>query len=312
MCKADKSINRRCFGFLMSLLICLLLAGALPAASAESIEENEYGYIDAVLDSRNGIPEDAEGRLALIRETGVLRVATEPYFAPQEYIDPSQYGQARYVGSDMELARMIAERMGVSLEIVPMKFTRLLPSLALGDCDLAISAISYTPERADQYTLSMGYCVSEKAEGSGIMIRTEDRDDIRSLEDLEGKDLAAKRGTLQESLLADSVFHYRQFRRQITVREVYLALQRGKADAAMVDIASAQSYIDSNPNCGLMLVPGLRFNQEEAFRGDRVAARKGETQLIAFVNDVIQEVSDSGQYGRWYRQHALNADWLGI
>ena len=165
MCKADKSINRRCFGFLMSLLICLLLAGALPAASAESIEENEYGYIDAVLDSRNGIPEDAEGRLALIRETGVLRVATEPYFAPQEYIDPSQYGQARYVGSDMELARMIAERMGVSLEIVPMKFTRLLPSLALGDCDLAISAISYTPERADQYTLSMGYCVSEKAEG---------------------------------------------------------------------------------------------------------------------------------------------------
>ena len=80
----------------------------------------------------------------------------------------------------------------------------------------------------------------------------------------------------------------------------------------MVDIASAQSYIDSNPNCGLMLVPGLRFNQEEAFRGDRVAARKGETQLIAFVNDVIQEVSDSGQYGRWYRQHALNADWLGI
>ena len=168
MCKADKSINRRCSGFLMSLLICLLLAGALPAASAESIEENEYGYIDAVLDSRNGIPEDAEGRLALIRETGVLRVATEPYFAPQEYIDPSQYGQARYVGSDMELARMIAERMGVSLEIVPMKFTRLLPSLALGDCDLAISAISYTPERADQYTLSMGYCVSEKAEGSGM------------------------------------------------------------------------------------------------------------------------------------------------
>ena len=207
MCKADKSINRRCFGFLMSLLICLLLAGALPAASAESIEENEYGYIDAVLDSRNGIPEDAEGRLALIRETGVLRVATEPYFAPQEYIDPSQYGQARYVGSDMELARMIAERMGVSLEIVPMKFTKLLPSLALGDCDLAISAISYTPERADQYTLSMGYCVSEKAEGSGIMIRTEDRDGIRSLEDLAGKDLAAKRGTLQESLLAASVFH---------------------------------------------------------------------------------------------------------
>ena len=298
---------------LLGLMLCaLLISGAASAARAETYEENAFGFVDAVMDSGDGIPEDAEGRLGRIREVGVLRVATEPYFVPQEYIDPSLSGQARFVGADMDLARMIAGRMGVELEIVPMKFTQVLPSLALGDCDLAISALAYTPGRASQYTLSRGYHFSEETESSGILIREEDREMIRSLEDLAGRDLAAQRGSLQESLLAERVTDYRQFRRLLSVREVYLALQRGKADAAMVDIDSAQAYIDSNPGCGLMLVEDLRFGMAEEYTGDRIAARKGETQLIAFVNDIIREVVDSGQYARWYRQHALNADWLGL
>ena len=298
---------------LLCLLLCMLLvSGAAGAASAETYGENAFGFVDAVMDSRNGIPEDAEDRLARIREVGVLRVATEPYFAPQEYIDPSLSGQDQYVGADMELARMIADRMGVTLEIVPMKFTEVLPSLAQGDCDLAISALAYTPGRAAQYTLSLGYHFSEETEGSGLLIRTEDREEIRSLEDLAGRDLAAQRGTLQESLLAEHVTDYRQFRRLVSVREVYLALQRGKADAAMVDRETARSYLDSHPGCGLMLVDGLGFGMAEECRGDRIAARKGETQLVAFVNDIIREVVESGQYERWYRRHTLNADWLGL
>ena len=298
---------------LFCLLFCaLLISGAAGAARAETYGENAFGFVDAVMDSRDGIPEDAEGRLARIREVGVLRVATEPYFAPQEYIDPSLSGQDRYIGADMELARMIAERMGVTLEIVPMKFTEVLPSLALGDCDLAISALAYTPGRAAQYTLSLGYHFSEDTESSGLLIRTEDREEIRTLEDLAGRDLVAQRGSLQESLLAEGVTDYRQFRRLVSVREVYLALQQGKADAAMVDRETARSYLESNPDCGLMLVENLGFGMAEECRGDRIAARKGENQLIAFVNDIIRDVVESGEYERWYRQHALNADWLGI
>ena len=231
---------------LFCLLLCaLLISGAAGAARAETYGENAFGFVDAVMDSRDGIPEDAEGRLARIREVGVLRVATEPYFAPQ-------------------------------------------------------------------YTLSLGYHFSEDTESSGLLIRTEDREEIRSLEDLAGRDLAAQRGTLQESLLAEGVTDYRQFRRLVSVREVYLALQQGKADAAMVDRETARSYLESNPDCGLMLVENLGFGMAEECRGDRIAARKGENQLIAFVNDIIRDVVESGEYERWYRQHALNADWLGI
>jgi len=304
--------RRKTLCLLWLLLICAAAALGEPACAAESYTENQFGFVDAVMDSMGGIPDDAEGRLARIRDVGVLRVATEPYFAPQEFIDPTQSGQAAYVGSDMEMARLIAERMGVKLEIVPMNFSRVLTSLALGECDLAISALAFTPGRATQCTLSNGYYFSEETAGSGLLIRTEDREKIRSLEDLAGLDLVAQRTSLQEGILAEQVIDYRQFRRVSTVQEVYLMLQRGKADAAVVDIDTARAYIDSTPGCGLTLVEGCLFRTDEAYNGDRVAARKGETQLIAFVNDVIRELTESGQYMKWYRDAALYASWLGL
>ena len=56
---------------LFCLLFCaLLISGAAGAARAETYGENAFGFVDAVMDSRDGIPEDAEGRLARIREVG--------------------------------------------------------------------------------------------------------------------------------------------------------------------------------------------------------------------------------------------------
>ena len=47
-------------------------------------------------------------RLAQIKERGYIEVATEPYFAPYEFVDPSKTGDAQYVGMDMEIAKAIA------------------------------------------------------------------------------------------------------------------------------------------------------------------------------------------------------------
>lgn len=61
-----------------------------------------------------------------------------------------------------------------------------------------------------------------------------------------------------------------------------------------------------------MLVPVVVFAQEAQYDGDRIAARKGETELIAFVNGVIGEVTDSGEYENWFDQYAVLAKDLGL
>lgn len=294
-----------------------LLTLLLPCAFAEEQEEplyveNEWNYVDQSMDATQGIPEDAVGVMERIQRTGVLRVATEPYFPPQEFIDPNLTGQESYVGADMEMARLIATRMGVALEIVPMEFTEVLDAVADGTCDLAISGLAFTPARAAMVELSKGYHYTENNAGSGLLIRASDAEKITSAEDLNGLNLVAQSGSLQESIVAEHIRNYHEFKRMSSILECYTAVQRGRADAAAVDIENALSYIENNPDCGLALVPGVRMIQEEQYDGDRVAAKKGELQLIYFVNSVIDELLASNQYAQWFEEYQAYAAKLGM
>ena len=80
----------------VGLLAAFAVFGFLGPVCAQDGEpryvENEWNYVDQSMDVSHGIPEEAYGRLALIRETGKLRVATEPYFVPAEFIDPGKTG----------------------------------------------------------------------------------------------------------------------------------------------------------------------------------------------------------------------------
>lgn len=290
----------------------LILLAVASFAEEQVYVENEFNFVDGSMDISKGIPENASGRLKRIRLKGVLRVATEPYFAPQEFIDPALSGQEQYVGSDMELAKLVAERMGVKLEIVPMNFTDVLPAVAEGECDLAISGLAFTPTRANQVELSKGYYYSDENTSCRLLIHEADSEKIRSVADLADKKIVAQSGSLQEQMMADNVEAYEEFRRLSTTEDVYRALREGWADAAAVNYENALSYIANNPQCGLMILPDVEFVLEEKFEGDRVAGKKGDFQLMYFVNAVIDEVLESGQYKEWYDQYTEYASRLGL
>ena len=279
-----------------------------PVCSAEDEPmqyiENEWNYVDGSMDVSKGIPETATGRLARIRALGKLTVATSPYYPPQEFIDDSKEGMDRFSGADMDLARLIAERMGVELEIVPMEFTDVLSSVADGTYDLAVSALSFTSGRAAVLELSKGYYFSSEQASSGLIIRAENEGEIRSVNDLAQRDIVAQSGSLQETMAADNISFYRKFRRLSSASDVYEAVETGKADAGVVDVGIARVYIENHPDCGLMIVPGVLFTLQTQYLGDRIAGRKGEIELLYFVNGVIDEVLESGQYEQWFERYA--------
>ena len=274
------------------------------AAEALQYKENEWNYVDGSMDVWGGIPETASGRLARIRSLGKLTVATSPYYPPQEFIDESKTGMDRFSGADMELARLIARRMGVELEIVPMEFTDVMSSVADGTYDLAVSALSFTSGRAAVLEMSKGYYYSGEQASSGLVIRAKNADAIRSVADLAERDIVAQRGSLQETMATDNIPFYRKFRRLPSAGDVYDAVMAGKADAGVVDVGIARVYIENHPDCGLMIVPDVSFALQPQYTGDRIAAKKGEIELIYFVNGVIDEVLASGQYETWFTYYA--------
>ena len=307
-----KSVFRAAVSLVLGAALFFAMA-VQPAAAESYYVENEWNYVDGSIDSNHGIPENATGVLDRIRRKGVLRVATEPYFAPFEFIDPEQLDpQRKYAGADMKLAELIADRMGVELQIVPLEFTQVLPALTENQCDLTISAIAFTPSRASAYAMSKGYYFPETSASTAFVIREENRENITSLEDLADKTIIVQSSSLQEALASKHIINYKEFRRVSSVQAVYEAVRKGRADAGVVDMETASNYIRNNADAGLILADNLYFALEEQFLGHRIVAKKGELQLIYFVNDVIDEVLENGTYLKWIEEAQKRADELGL
>lgn len=309
--RSGRSLSHTLARIMVMILVTVCLASAAGASEGMVYEENELNYVDGSIDVSNGIPDDAIGVLLRIKQNGVLRVATEPYFVPQEFIDPEREGQDKYQGADMELARLIAEKMGVELEIVEMEFTEVLTAVSEDQCDLAISALSFTPGRASSNEMSKGYYYSDIPKCS-ILIREEDQKEITSIESLAKKILIAQQGSLQETMMSSNITAYQEFRRVLTTQMVYDAVQNKDADAGAVDAETALEYIQRNPDCGLTIADGIEFVLEEEYQGDRIAAKKGEMQLMYFVNGVINEVLEKDLYTKWIEDAEKRAEELGL
>jgi len=309
--RSGRSLSHTLARIIVMILVTVCLASAAEASEGMVYEENELNYVDGSIDVSNGIPDDAIGVLLRIKQNGVLRVATEPYFVPQEFIDPEREGQDKYQGADMELARLIAEKMGVELEIVEMEFTEVLTAVSEDQCDLAISALSFTPGRASSNEMSKGYYYSDIPKCS-ILIREEDQKEITSIESLAKKILIAQQGSLQEIMMSSNITAYQEFRRVLTTQMVYDAVQNKDADAGAVDAETALEYIQRNPDCGLTIADGIEFVLEEEYQGDRIAAKKGEMQLMYFVNGVINEVLEKDLYTKWIEDAEKRAEELGL
>ena len=247
-------------------------------------------------------------RLEDIRKRGYIEVCTEPYFAPNEFIDSSKTGQDQFVGYDMDLAKYIADRIGVELKIVPLEFSAVLAGIAEGKYDLAISALAYSPARAEAMAMSKGYWFG--GEGYGILIRETDKGKIETLEDLQNSVIVTQSGSVQEAMYGLYVKTSKEFKLVSSMTDGYLAVAEGKADACICSVGSARLYAESN---GGLYIPDFRFDVSDELTGTRVAAAlEGTDELMELVNQCIDEVIASGEMQRWHDEAEAYARTMGL
>lgn len=253
-------------------------------------------------------------RLEDILQRGYIEIATEPYFAPNEFIDPTITGDDNIVGSDIELAKFIANDLGVELRLKPMDFTSVLGSMTSGKFDMAISALAYTPSRAETMNLSKGYYYgSEDPQKSyGILIREEDADKIKTIDDLADKIVAAQNGSLQEMFVRDQIPAYKQYNPVSSTNDAFLMVQTGRADAMAAALKMAELYLESNPDSGLMILPDFYFTVDLDTQGTRIGLPLGEDELTDRVNEIIDKVLEQDLYNQWYEEYKEYAKKLGL
>jgi len=248
-------------------------------------------------------------RLEQIKEKGYIEFCTEPYWAPNEFIDPTKTGDEQYVGTDLELAKLIAEKIGVDLKINPLDFSAVLVGTADGKCDMAISAIAWSPTREMAMRLSDGYSFDETV-GYGFLVREEDVDKYKSIEDLANATVITQSGSVQEAIYNQYCGNAKNFKLVANMTDGYLAVAENKADVCITAIGSAELYAEAN---GGLAIPDFKFDTDPQMSATVVATPlDGTESLMALINEVIAEVVEAGKYEEWEAYYKEYAKGLGL
>lgn len=249
-------------------------------------------------------------RLEQIKEKGYIEFCTEPYWAPNEFIDPTKSGDEQYVGADVELAKAIAEKIGVDLKINPLDFSAVLAGTVDGKCDMAISAIAWSEQREFAMRLSNGYYFDSENDGYGFIVREEDADKYTKIEDLANATVITQSGSVQEGYYNKFCNNAKNFKLVANMTDAYLAVSENKADVCITSLSSARLYAQAN---GGLAIPDFKFDTDPREGAIVVATTLDGTEaLMETINEVVDEVRKSGQFNEWKDYYEEYAKSLGI
>ena len=239
--------------------------------------------------------------LEQIKAKGKLVVGTEAQYAPYEFKDLD----ANFVGCDMWLAQQIADSLGVELEIVDMSFAGIIPAVQSGQVDLGIAAFTNTPERAEEIDFSDLYETSAQL----LIVKTGNADTFSTKEALAGQKVGAQKGTIQSQLIQSALPDSELFELE-KYPALALEVQNGNIAGLVVDQAVGESLV-ANSN-GELEVSNFEFSAEEASFGKSVVIAKGNEELVAAVNEVVNKVTSDGSYQAAYDEAVALAATLGM
>lgn len=261
---------------LKGILFLMLMVGTLIIAGCGSDKGNVSDG------SQNGTPggDSAEqDQLARIKAAGEITVAMEGTWAPWTYHDEND----ELVGFDVEVAKKIAEKLGVEVVFIEGEWDGLLAGLDSGRYDIMVNGVEYTDERAEKYDFSEPYGYIRTA-----IIVNGDNTDINSFEDLAGKTTA---NTISSTyaLLAES--YGAKATGVDDLNQTIELLLQGRIDATLNAEVTFYDYMNAHPEADLK-VAALT---EEA-SNVCIPLRKGEdsASLKAAVDQAIAELREEG------------------
>lgn len=239
--------------------------------------------------------------LADIKARGRLIVGTEAQYAPYEFKDMN----ANIVGCDMFIAQEIADELGVDLEIVDMAFDGIIPAVQSGQVDLGIAAFTNTPERAEVIDFSSVYEESLQY----LVVQAGKEDVYTTPESLAGLKVGAQRGTIQSQLIKKAMPEAELFE-LAKYPELSIEVQNGNIAGLVVDAAVGDSIIAASD--GKLVKANYVFDSKEATFGKSVVIQKGNEDLVAEVNKVVERVVADGSYKQAYDEAVALQKELGL
>ncbi|MHA2365350.1 MAG: transporter substrate-binding domain-containing protein [Candidatus Hodarchaeales archaeon] len=224
---------------------------------------------------------------------GKLVMGSDIPYAPFEY----EAENGSYIGFDVSIASAIAEDMGITLEVKPVIWDSIIPSLKAKEFDVLLSSMTITDERAEEIDFSCPYYNSSQA----ILVGTGNPLGIVTVTDLDNATMVigVQTGTTSD-LYATENFPLATITRSPEFVNLYLALENDDINVILGDLPVV-AYAASTGEVSGEVVGS--FGSAELFG---IGIRKGETKLYDAVNDALTTMYSNGDYAKIYKM------WFGI
>lgn len=247
------STVRRC------LFAALALALVATSCGGDDADTSEFGLVSA----------------------DTLTVCTDVPYPPMEFEDSSAEGG--FTGFDIELARAIADDLGLGLAVTTPGWESITSGLAMETdlCDISVASITITPEREEGIDFSNPYFSAEQSLFVAASSSAAAAGDI-------GK-IAVQSGTTGEFYAQDNLGN-----ELISFDDggaLYLALEAGEVDGVITDLVGNQGYADENPGVGKVIAT---YATDEEY--GMAVQEEGSEALLKAVNDSLATLRENGTY----------------
>lgn len=289
-CKIDPRLEKRAAKMVLSIcVLALALVGCMSPINTSPVESSS----PRTLSPDTAQPGTFSSSLDEIQTRGVLIVGTA-ITEPFEFYDPDTN---ELVGFDVDVARYIADSLGVELSLVEMPFANLLPALQERKVDMTIAAMYITPERQELVDFTDAYL------DTGLVMVVRPEAEIKTIQDLDGLKVGVKIGAtgaklaqelIEQGILLESHEYKDTF-------ESLLDLQVGRLDAVFNDYLNTLVFIKkSQSDIKIVTDPAGEINFLSR-TGMGIAVHKGDRALLNAINNALFEMKKDGSFARYYR-----------
>ena len=261
-------------------ILAAVLAGAmLIACTACGAKDDTASQADentaSVSETTATETQDSAAEEPKYATAGKLTMATNASFPPYEY-----YENEQIVGIDAEIAKLIADKLGVELEIKDMEFGSIIGAVQTGSVDIGMAGMTVTEDRLKTIDFTDSYATAVQ------VVIVKDGSDIASIDDLQGKTIGVQESTTGDIYASDD-FGEENIKRYNKGNDAVAALVSGVVDAVIIDNEPAKSFVAAND--GLKILDSSYADEQYA-----ICVSKDNAGLTSAINKALKELKDDG------------------
>jgi len=244
----------------------------------------------ALLLAGTALQAHAADLLQTVKARGTLKVAMEGTYPPFNFKEKN----GELAGYDVDVARLLASKLGLKPEFVTTEWASILAGLASNKYDVIISQVGINPRREQAFDFTVPYIYSSPM----LIVRKDEKNNWTSLDQLKGRKVGAGQGSVYEMQL--KAVPGIQIKSYPAAPENLQDLATGRIDAALNDSLLAAWLLKTTR---LPIKAGARVGAIERMG---IPFQKGNPQFKAALNKALADAAADGSL------KAISIKWFGI